>query len=142
MNKCFKIGKHGGAGVMSAALLAGILLTGCTADVTVDERGNYIADGSAVCLVEEHDISYTVKLKVKTDADGNILSVEDAGTEVPDGKNGLYITAQSLFGELKGKNRDMLKDVDAVSSATCSSKAIIAAAEDALKNIDKEKEDG
>lgn len=97
------------------------------------EQAGKTAEGMAECFIEEADISYTVFLNVTTDDEGKIVSVEDAGTSIPGGKDSLYKKAQSLFDELAGKSAGTIRDVDAVSGATCSSEAILSAVEQALE---------
>ncbi len=113
---------------------SGLLLAGCGAGADAD--GGYTANGMAECAVEDAGISYPVYLLVKTDETGVILSVEDDGTEVPDGKDAKYVKAQALFETLVGKGMDDLSDVDAVSGATYSSAAILSAVEQALTEIE------
>lgn len=118
------------------AILTALLFTGCSTDkdeVTTDADGNIVVSGTSICLVEDQDISYEVRLNVTVAQDGTIVSIEDDGTEIPDDKNGLYITAQELFETLKGKSTADISEVDAISGATYSSKAILEAVQDALE---------
>ena len=122
------------------AILAVLLFTACTSDkaeATTDTDGNIVISGSSICLVEDQDISYEVRLKVKVAQDGTIVSIEDDGTEIPDDKNGPYITAQELFETLKGMGAEDISEVDAISGATYSSKAINEAVQNALENAPK-----
>ncbi len=135
-----KVYRRSASAVIAAALLMIITITilgGCAGKSSVkkDQSGNYIAEGTGTCTVEDKDISYSVFLRVTADPNGVILSVEDDGTEVPEGKDSLFIKAQLLFSDLEGKDLNSLSEVDAVSGATCSSQAILEAVEDALNII-------
>ncbi len=131
--------KHRVIGILAAVFAAGCLgVTGCgSKDSGAAKDGSKVTEAMAECVVEDQNITYEVYLAVKSDKDGTILSVEDAGTQIPEGKDGLYKKAQSLFEELKGKNKDTIKAVDAVSGATASSRAILSAAEQALLDAEK-----
>ncbi len=131
---CRLYGLFGLLVIMGCMCLAGC--GGGSEGLAPDSDGNYTVDCMAECVVEEQDISYMIYLKVKTDGSGQIISVEDAGTEVPEGKDGVYMTAQELFAELEGKTCADLGDVDAVSGATCSSQAILAAVGNGLQEVD------
>lgn len=77
-----------------------VLLAGCSSgkkEAQTDADGNIIVPGTSICLVEDQAISYQVRLNVKVVPDGTIVSIEDNGTEIPDDKNGLYITSQELL---------------------------------------------
>ncbi len=118
--------------VLAAAMCA-LLFAGCGSGEKND--GTRTAESMAECVIEGQDISYDVYLKVSVDKDGKIISVEDSGTKIPEGKDGLYKKAQALFGELAGKTADDLDEIDAVSGATCSSKAILTAVRQALEDM-------
>ena len=110
------------------------MLAGCAqkADGPAAETSN-IYEGVSECIVAEEDISYPVYVKVATDERGVILSAEDAGTEVPGGKDGKYKQASAIFGELEGKTAETVPETDTVSGATASSEAILSAVMDALE---------
>ena len=121
--------------LLSFALTASIL-AGCGSGETESGEGSgYTAYGMAECTVEDAGITYPVYLVVKTDENGVILSVEDDGTEVPDGKDAKYKKAQALFEELVGKNAENFSSIDANSGATYSSEAILSAVEQAFQEI-------
>ncbi len=121
--------------LLSCALTVSIL-AGCgTGEAEPGEDGGYTGYGMAECTVEDAGITYPVYLVVKTDENGVILSVEDDGTEVPDGKDAKYKKAQALFEELVGKNAENFSSIDAISGATYSSEAILSAVEQAFQEI-------
>ena len=126
----------------TVALLLGCILTasilaGCGSGETESGEGSgYTAYGMAECTVVDAGITYPIYLVVKTDENGVILSVEDDGTEVPDGKDAKYKKAQALFDDLVGKDANSLSSVDAVSGATYSSQAILSAVEQAFTEIE------
>ena len=122
--------------LLSFALTASIL-AGCRSGETESGEGSgYTAYGMAECTVVDAGITYPIYLVVKTDENGVILSVEDDGTEVPDGKDAKYKKAQALFDDLVGKDANSLSSVDAVSGATYSSQAILSAVEQAFTEIE------
>lgn len=111
-----------------------ILLAGCGSGRGEQGEGEArVTECMEECVVEDQSIRYMIYLRVKTDESGAVISVEDAGTEVPDGKDGAYITAQAMFEELKGKTAETIGEVDAVSGATCSSEAILSAVRKTLE---------
>ena len=121
--------------LLSFALTASIL-AGCGShEAKPGEGSGYTAYGMAECVVEDAGISYPIYLLVKTDEKGVILSVEDDGTEVPEGKDAKYLKAQVLFETLVGKNASSLGELDAVSGATYSSQAIFSAVQQALDEV-------
>lgn len=114
-------------------LSAGILmLTGCSGDPDISENGDRSIIASAECVFEKEEASYTIFINVTIDKYGNIVSVEDAGTQIAEGKDGKYIQAQTIFDKLIGKNINTIDEVDAVSGATVSCEAIKSAVKAAL----------
>ena len=111
--------------VLSLLLASAAMMTACSGgEVKPDADGYYTLSGSA-----------EIFLNVKADKDGNIISVEDAGTQIMEGKDGKYKQAQVLFDELKGKNINTVDEVDAVSGATVSCDGIKSAVKDALSSL-------
>ena len=122
--------------VLSLLLASAAMMTACSGgEVKPDADGNYTLSGSAECSFEKQEANYTIFLNVKADKDGNIISVEDAGTQIMEGKDGKYKQAQVLFDELKGKNINTADEVDAVSGATVSCDGIKSAVKDALSSL-------
>ena len=122
--------------ILLVATGTAIIMTACSGDgVKPDPDGNFTLGGSAECRFEREDANYTIFLNVKADKDGNIISVEDAGTQISEGKDGKYKQAQILFDELKGKNIDTVDEVDGVSGATVSCDGIKSAVKDALSSM-------
>ena len=121
-------------------VLAATFLVGCgSSEAEAGDGGGYTGYGMAECVVDDVEITYPVYLVVKTDENGVILSVEDDGTEVPDGKDAKYKKAQALFEELVGKNAETFSSIDAISGATYSSGAILSAVEQAFQKITEAK---
>ena len=83
--------------------------------------------------------TYQAKVKVTVDKDGNIISVEDDGTE-PGRNQSFWNDASELFekfgGEQGAKTAEEVDQVQAVSYATISSNAIKEAVKKALKSED------
>lgn len=129
------------AAILLSFALTVSILAGCgSVKAKPGEDGGYTAYGTAECTVEDAGITYPVYLVVKTDENGVILSGEDHGTEVPDGKDAKYKMAQALFDDLVGKDANSLSSVDAVSGATYSSQAILSAVEQAFTEIESAEE--
>ena len=84
--------------------------------------------------------TYQVKVKVTVDKDGNIISVEDDGTEPGKRNSSFWEDALELFEEFGGeegaKTIEEVDQVEAVSGATISSNAIKAAVKKALQSED------
>lgn len=82
--------------------------------------------------------TYQVKVKVTVDKDGNIISVEDDGTEPGKRNSSFWEDALELFEEFGGeegaKTIEEVDQVEAVSGATISSNAIKAAVKKALQS--------
>ena len=125
------------AALLLGCALAALLPAGCGGESGEAGTDGFTAYGMADCVVEEAGISYPVYVKVRADGTGRILSVEDDGTQVPDGKDAKYRKAQALFADLAGRTAETLSEADAVSGATCSSQAILSAVEQALAEADR-----
>ena len=120
--------------IVCAALLAGCAPKQAAAPAVVPEGGHQ-AEGMADCEVPADASSYTVLVQVTTDAHGAITDARDAGTSVPPKHESKHRQALALLDTLPGRTLDTLGDVDAVSGATDSSKALLAAVEQALEAI-------
>lgn len=111
------------------------LLTACGAKQLAagEMEGDYTARGTATCKVEDQEYSYPVTVRVATDANGVIVGVADDGTEVTDE---YYKKACKLFDKMLGKDRAGVSELDGISQATYSSKAVKEAVDNALADIE------
>lgn len=112
-----------------------ILLTACGSKQLAagDMEGDYTAQGKATCTVEDQNYSYPVTIRVATDTDGVIVGVADDGTEI---KDEYYNKACKLFEKMIGKDRAGAAELDGVSQASYSSKAVKEAVDSALQEIE------
>ncbi len=132
--------------ILGVCCLPMLTMAACSSSGTEarEVESAYSAEGSAECHVktDTYETTYTVLVKVGTDASGNIVYVVDNGTNSDPDSKGKYKKATKIFENLIGANSDTLSETDVISGATVSAEAILEAVGNALEVIDGERSVG